>query len=137
MGIGDYIRQKKEQFFQAQSADKLKLQKDELVKQRQELQEREKLRQEVNAEKKQIRDLKSAPVRERLAFLRGSSNRASDKMKTINANVAKFGDGGRNPFATGGATKNLFETSGGPFAQKKEPAPESKKGEVITIRIKK
>lgn len=140
MGISDYIAKKKAAFFQAQSTDKLELQKTELMKQRTELAAREKLRQEIRNEKREIRQLKTAPVREKFAAFRAAGKRA-------NTAISKFGEGGKNPFANESSSGNLFGgSSAGPFAQSQSrnpfapdtPNAPAKKstGKTITIHVK-
>lgn len=104
MRISEYIQQQKERLFVARDADKLRLQKANLMKERQALQEKARLKEEVRKEQRQIRQLKSEPVRSGLSKIKQSIQGFGTAAKGIQSNVAKFGEStnANGPFSTGG-----------------------------------
>lgn len=86
MSVRDFINKRKQEFFTAKTPEGLRSQRDSLMKEKNILQERENLRQEVVREQQAIHSLRSAPAREKLNAVQAFGSRfkgASQKANTF------------------------------------------------------
>lgn len=88
MGISDFIQRKKEMFFVARDADKLELQKQSLMKQREESRQEKTKVEEIRKLQAEISDNRNAIHEARTA---GSSG----IVKNIGAGFGKFAEGAK------------------------------------------
>ena len=149
MGIRDFIANKinerKQSIRLAQHSQEIqnKVALEELHKQRVELERRENLRKDVEREKAKIRELKSAPTRERIAKVSELFNNAKSKIQEHKKSVAKKGSFNRskfgsNPFSMGNVGGNSpFGPSGNsPFSiSPKQETPKGQRGKTIIIKV--
>ena len=111
MGIGDFIQRKKEQFFVARDADKLELQKANLLKQREEsnrerqsVEEIRKLQSEINANQNAIHEARTAGSRGVAQKIGGGFKSFASGAQKFDKNIQKFSGtpNPNSPFHTGG-----------------------------------
>lgn len=112
MGIAEYIGELKGKYRQRQAdvmtkrEEKIKVLKAE----RETLQKQQEVRKELAKEKAEVRNLRTAPIREKLSGLKGLADKVKQNRdaRETRQSSGPFGGGGSSPFSSG--------VSGSPFA---------------------